>query len=98
MFAEIVKFLESPEVIVPTMVRLECVNNTYRIRRDTIYHSAKFGFVLGSRFVNGELSALVGTPTAGQDKLPSEMVQAGAQLMNRFSGNQPNFLKWYAET
>jgi hypothetical protein len=92
-FAEIVKFLELPEVIVPTLVRLQSLDETYRSRVDSLYHSAILGFFLGSHFVDRKTRVGIGLPTVGQDKLPSEMVETGTQLMDGLACDQRDFLK-----
>ena len=61
-FVEIVKLMESPKVIVPTLVRLDSIDSVYSCRAHSLYHSRRVGFVFGQRFADGKIRPLGNLP------------------------------------
>jgi hypothetical protein len=88
---EIVKFVEFPEAIVPTLVRVERINEIYGSRAHSLYFGANTGFVFGRSLVNGEIGLLVRSAAVGLDKLPSEVVETAPKLVNGFSSENGEF-------
>src|SRR5262249_51806392 len=88
-FVEVVKFVEFPERVVPSLVRLDRVNDSYRLRRDSLYFSARIaGFVIGSRFADGKAGEIVGRIPVGFNQLPSQVVKTAPQLIQDFPAQQ----------
>jgi hypothetical protein len=96
-FVDVVKIVENPEVKAPTIVRLESIYNTYRIRADSLYFSAVSRHIFGRSVVNREFGFVVWPSSVLLNELPSQMVEATAQLVDRFTSNKREFDRWMLE-
>jgi len=85
---DVVKFVNSPERVVPAFVRLDSVNETYNVRMNSLYFSKRMGFVFGRTIRDREVSVLSGRLAVSFNKLPNEMVETSSQVINNFSNNQ----------
>jgi len=93
-FADIVKLLENPEAIIPTIVRLNSLDVSYCSRSNGLYYSKRLGFVFGRHFVNrkGDLFPVVdghiGELSTGLSKCPHQIVEGASQVMNGICNNE----------
>ena len=83
-----VKTVEFPEAPVPTVVRLERIDEAFRSRVHSLYFSPITGFVFGSSIVDGEV-CLIGRHLAiGFNQLPCQVIERTPQIVNSIPGNQ----------
>jgi hypothetical protein len=93
-FVDIVKFVENPEVLVPTIVWLECLYDAYSARGNSLYFSKRLGFVFGASLADhkGDLpqSPLRQLVKSGTflGNLPDQMVESAAQVMDGIAKSQ----------
>lgn len=88
MFVNIVEFVEAPEIVVPTLIRLERINDAYGARAHSLYLSRRIGFVFGSTLADGEVSVrATGLPVC-VNQLPRQVVKAASQLVDCLSDQQ----------
>jgi hypothetical protein len=90
-FVDIVKVVELPEVVIPTLVWLDGIDETYDVRAHSLYFSRRFGFVFGRSFTDGKAGGFSGTLPIGLNQLPGQMVEAAPQLVDGLTGNQGKF-------
>ncbi len=88
MFFKIVQLMNSPEVFIPSLIRLDSFDNVYCPKPDSLYRSARFGFVLGSRFVDREVGVATRDLAVRFDQLPSQVIEAAPKLVNGFANDQ----------
>lgn len=89
-FVDIVKSVELPERIIPTLVWFERVDSFNRVRPHTLYFSRSVGFVLrGAIGVgNRETGLPVGRPTSDDDKMVSQVVKGAPKVIKDVAGNE----------
>jgi hypothetical protein len=87
-FVGIIKLMESPQVLVPTTIRLECADSIYRSLAHSLYFSVKHGFVLLGSLRNRESRLSVDRLVPiGDDELPSQMVESGSKILQHISND-----------
>jgi hypothetical protein len=84
---EVVKFAENPEQTIPTLVRLDRLDETCRVRVHSLYFALKLGHVFGGSLIKRKGRSLIGGATVCFDQLPSQMVETGPQMLNSLPGN-----------
>lgn len=89
---EVVKLVEFPEAIVPALVRLGRVDETYRGRAHSLYLSRRAGFVFGETLANGEVSPVATGLPVCLNQLPRQVVEAASQLVSGFADDQGDVL------
>lgn len=82
-----VEIVEQPEIVVPSVVRLQSVNETYRSLAHSLYLSRRIGFVFGSRFRDRETGLLSGNAVIGLNELPRQMVKGTPQIVDNIADN-----------
>jgi len=85
---DVIKIMESPERIIPALVRLERIDGPNHFRKHSLYFSNLQGFVYLDRFRNWECNVAVGDEVRGStsdksylSKMPSEMVQGASEVL-----------------
>jgi hypothetical protein len=84
-FIDVVKVMEFPERIIPTLIGLERIEEAFRSRRHSLYFSSILGFVFVSSLADGKAGLIAGCATAGLDQLPSQMIKSAPQLIQNLS-------------
>src|SRR6202171_569827 len=94
-FVDVVKLIQSPERVIPTLVRLERINGFHCFRKHSLYFSSLHGFVylesLCDRERNIPVGFYVGGPVLSKPNLsevPSQMVQGTSEILNDVSGRR----------
>lgn len=83
-----VKVVEFPEIPIPTVVRLDRVDEAFRSRVDSLYFSPITGFVFGRSIVDGKARLSSRRTPIGLDQLPREVVKSAPQVVDSVSGDQ----------
>jgi hypothetical protein len=91
---DIVKFVECPKIVAPTLVRLERVNKPYRSGIHSLYLSRRFGFVLGRSLADGKIGPVARGIPVCLNQLPSQVVERTAQLVDGFPDDQGEVFGW----
>jgi hypothetical protein len=81
-FVENVKLVKFPEVIVPSTVRLQGINEGYQCGLHSLYFSGGFGFVLGMSLANRKVGRFARRTPTNLNQLPSQVVEGGTQVVN----------------
>lgn len=79
---EIVKLVKSPEVLVPTLVRLRRFDELQRCRRNTVYYSWVKGLVFLGSLADRISGPICNRPPISLNQLTSQVVQRGTQVMH----------------
>ena len=90
----VVQFMEFPESIIPTLVRLESADEVFRRRAHSLYFSLNRGFVLGGSLVDRKLGLVVRGSAGGLHQLPSKVTETAAQLVDGLSRDDGEFQGW----
>jgi hypothetical protein len=85
---DVVKLAECPERSIPTLVRLDRLNESFRTRADSLYFSRGMGHVFGRSIIKREGGLLSGGGSVRLDQLPRQVVEAAPQVVDGITGNQ----------
>lgn len=86
-----VQFVENPEHILPTLIRVGSVNRIYSTLRHALYSSRSLGFVFRGLLPDRESGLLGMGRTVGVNELVSEVVKGTSEVVNSVSGDEANF-------
>src|SRR5229473_2739078 len=99
-FVDVVKLMESPERVIPTLVRLERINGPHCFRKHSLYFSSLHGFVylegLCDLERNIHVRFSIDTPVSGKPNLSEvqcQMVQGTSEILNDVSCDR-NDVEW----
>jgi hypothetical protein len=83
-----VQTVEFPETSIPTIVRLEQVDEAFRPRLHSLYFSPIMGFVFGRSFVNGKARLVRRRAASSLYQFPRQVVESAPQVVNGVPGDQ----------
>jgi hypothetical protein len=83
-----VKAVEFPETSIPTLMRLERVDEAFRSRLHSLYFSSITGFVFGRSFVNGKARLVSRRATSSLYQFPRQVVESAPQIVNGIPRDQ----------
>jgi hypothetical protein len=85
----LVEFVDLPERVVPTLVRLGGVESIYCRLRHSMYLSSLLGFVFRGGVEDREvdIEERPGIPSTGQNELIGEVVESAPKVLNGIAGN-----------
>ena len=79
---DVVQLANSPERVVPSVIRLSRLDEAYCSRAHSLYLSRERGYVSGGRFERRKGCVPAGRATVSLDQLPSQQVEGAAQVVN----------------
>jgi hypothetical protein len=86
-----VQFVESPEHVVSTSVRLGSVNGIYSTLRHALYSSMSLGMVFRGKLPDRESGLLVGRSTIDENELVGEMVKGTSEIVDSVPSDKSDF-------
>jgi hypothetical protein len=86
-FIDIANLVQSPECIIPTLVRFERINKPHRVGAHSLYFSAFGFFVCLGVGCDWESRMLRGSAPVGFDKLPCEVIQGTPKIVHDVPGD-----------
>jgi hypothetical protein len=86
-----VHFVKPPESIIPTEVRLQCVDGIFVGNANALYLSGSGRCVLAGTVGNREIRPLARGSACVFDKGDGEMVKSGPEIVNGIPDNQANY-------
>lgn len=90
MFVDTVKIMDRPEIVVASLVRLEGVDDCFRTRVNSLYFSRCMGFVFGRTLKEGKACLGARCLSMCFDKLPHQVIERAAQVVDCISDNKGN--------
>jgi hypothetical protein len=82
-FVDVVKFVDDPERIAPTVIRLQKLNAILSRLTHSLYFSLREGFVFrGGSSKNGECGSFGGSPSLGENQLIGQIIQGGSEVLD----------------
>ncbi len=87
-FVEVVKLMQHPELVIPSLVRFGRIDGLYRGWTHSLYFSRTRGFVFIDALCDREISRLSGNIFVGKDELIGEVVESGSQVMDRVADEE----------
>ena len=89
-----IQCVEGIQSIIPSSIWLYILNNAREdIEADSLYYSTKSGYCFLPRFPNCELGMICRGATGQRDQFICNMVQGGAQVVDRIANDQRNIIE-----
>lgn len=96
-FVDVIKFVEDPECIIPTLVRFGGVNSIYSILPHSLYFSWRLGHVFRGVIRNGEVDVLRWTARrparSNHEQGVGQMIKGAPQVLKNLSSDSRNSLR-----
>lgn len=95
MLVDIVQIVEGPEYLVPSLIRIGSADDICGLRVDSLYFSARLGFVLLQTWKDRESRLMLPLRLipGGENQLMNEVVEGASQVVDRVSGDQGQFFR-----
>jgi hypothetical protein len=95
---DVIKFVESPEKIVPASIRFEVINSFFRLRPHTLYFSSLVPFVSGEIFGNRERGILCGLDSIYEPQLICKVIERTPEVLANVPSDSDSVKRKHSET
>ena len=82
-----VESVKGKKRIVPSLVRLQFLDQAHRSIAGSVYFSPKLGFKVLSAFPDKELGLIIGSASIGVNELPRQMIQGRTQIVDNIASD-----------